>query len=636
MYDLRAYINTVSGERRTLYAQTEQKTADGVNAVYISGISKLPINGDFGAGIEFMIPGMKRWMANIRHNEFWCSPVFGEKYEDIPDETQGFVYETENGEYGVILPVVSENYKCVLCGIKDGIAARLFSWYDKLFDIDALAFLYAQGNDPFELIRKCAKKAAELLNNGVRTREERQYPEILKYLGWCSWDAFAIGVTEDDILQKCGEFKEKNIPVRWIVLDDMWGYVKDFYGREYSTRGEMIELMYSSKLWSKDADPKRFPNGLKGVTDKVGELGIRVGIWFPATGYWRGIDPDGDAYKEIGDYLLCADNGMYVPDYKQQNAYMYYDYFNSFFRRSGAEFVKLDNQSMTRRFYKGKAPVGKIASGFHNAMEASVGQNFAGRMINCMGMSSEDIWNRSISPVLRCSDDFLPENREWFVKHIMQCAFNSMIYGELYYCDWDMWWTDDAQGVKNSILRAISGGPVYVSDKLGRSKSELLLPLVLDDGRVLMCDRPAAPAKDCIMEDPRNAGKIFKLQNICGYGGVIAAFDLDENGMAVKGAVSPSDIDGIKGERFAVYEHFSRELTVLDRNDSFDLTLYNADDFKLYIVVPIEDGFGVIGRTDKYISPKTVKKVSKTGIELFEDGELAIVADEKLLIKERY
>jgi hypothetical protein len=94
----------------------------------------------------------------------------------------------------------------------------------------------------------------------------------------------------------------------------------------------------------------------------------------------------------------------------------------------------------------------------------------------------------------------------------MQCSYNTLIHGQFYYCDWDMWWTDDAQGIKNSILRAISGGPVYVSDKLGRSKKELLSPLVLSDGKVLMCDRPAMPAADCLTVDAKTSKKIFSWQ----------------------------------------------------------------------------------------------------------------------------
>jgi len=44
-----------------------------------------------------------------------------------------------------------------------------------------------------------------------------------------------------------------------------------------------------------------------------------------------------------------------------------------------------------------------------------------------------------------------------------------------------MWWTDDSQAVKNSVLRAISGGPVYVSDKLDRSREDVLKPLALSN-----------------------------------------------------------------------------------------------------------------------------------------------------------
>ena len=134
MYNLTAYINTPAGGPQTRYVETPQKMTDDVTAVYIRGVSKFPIDGEFGAAIEFEIPGMKRWMANTRHSEFWCSPVFGEKYSDIPDETQGFIYEKENGEFGVIIPVVSESYKCVLCGAENAICAKLFCGKSRSFE----------------------------------------------------------------------------------------------------------------------------------------------------------------------------------------------------------------------------------------------------------------------------------------------------------------------------------------------------------------------------------------------------------------------------------------------------------------------------------------------------------------------
>lgn len=55
------------------------------------------------------------------------------------------------------------------------------------------------------------------------------------------------------------------------------------------------------------------------------------------------------------------------------------------------------------------------------------------------------------------------------------------------------------QAEKNSILRAISGGPIYVSNQIGRSRRDLLMPLVLEDGHILRCDRPGMPNVSLIL-----------------------------------------------------------------------------------------------------------------------------------------
>lgn len=635
MLDIKPYIRTCRGETVKNNINAAADTINGVKAVYVSAKADCPLDMEFGAGLDIEQPaGLTECMAVYRHSEYWCSPSFGKSFSEVPDETQGLIWKEDNGLYGVILPVVSEEYKCVLSGGKNGLTAKLFSWYDKLNECNALAFVYAEGENPYKLLERCAETAVRLLNNGCKTRAGRRYPDIFEYLGWCSWDAFQIRVTEDDLINKCMEFKEKNIPVRWAVIDDMWGDVPAFKNAEYNNFSEMLKVMHSSSLNSFKADPERFPNGLAHCITEMNRLGITVGMWHPTTGYWKGISEDGEIYNKYRDLLMKTDSGIYIHSFEQEKAYMYYSIFHDYLKECGAEFVKIDNQSMTRRFYKGKGAVGKIARGVHKAMEASVGEHFDNRMINCMGMASEDMWNRSQSPVSRCSDDFQPESRAWFSKHILQCSYNSLIQGQLYYCDWDMWWTDDGQAMKNSILRAISGGPVYVSDMLNRSRREVLMPLVLDDGRILRCDRPGMPSADCLTENPLNRGKIFKLQNICGECGVIAAFNLDESNKEASGTVSPSDADGIDGEYFAVYEHFSREMKILGKNECMEIKLKDESDYKLYIVAPLKNGFAAIGRTDKFISPKTIKRVCGEKIELTENGEYAYVKDGRLVITE--
>ncbi len=625
---VKAYLNLADGTTGGEPSVT-RRAVGGVQAVYVDAVADGYLDADFGVGLDLTIPLLESWMANYRRCEYWCRPAFGTTLDTVADRTQGFVYKRTDGLFGVILPVVSEQYKCELCGNEDGtLGLRLFSWYGELTECHALAAMVAEGDNPFALLENCAKTALKLLGYGVKARDERTYPAVMEYLGWCSWDAMQIRVCEEQLLEKCEEFKNKNIPVKWAILDDMWGHVTDFYGKSYTDFGGMLQMMHNARLDSFVADPPRFPHGLDGCIDRMKAYGLTVGMWHPTTGYWRGMNPAGEAVKTVGeDAFMTAPTGHYIHSWQQDKAYRFYDAYHQYLRDCGAAFVKVDNQSMTRRFYKGLAPVGEVARNFHYAIETSAKKHFDGVMINCMGTASEDMWNRTDSPISRCSGDFMPEDAAWFRTHITQCAYNGLIQGQFYYCDWDMWWTDDAQAVKNSVLRAVSGGPIYVSDKIGRSRREVLMPLVLEDGRILRCDRTGVPSADCLTTDARTNGRAFKIQNRCGDSGVLAVFNLDENDNAVTATISPQDVDGLVGERFAVYEHFSRELTVLAASECFSVTLKDIDDIRLYVIVPIVDGFAAIGRVDKFISPKTIASIDGRCVTLVEAGEYATVED---------
>jgi len=631
----RIMLHSQEGTKKNCITDYKIKDCGNVKAFYIDAGCDSALDSDMGCTVDFIPKNVKRWMVDYRHAEFWCRPGFGKDFKDIPDNTQGLFCEKNDGNYIVFLPVVDEKYKCFFEGTEDGfVRARLFSWYEDLKECKTLAFVYAEGNNPYELMRQCAKAGVELLGNRIKLIEEREYPEIFEYLGWCSWDAFEIRVGEENIDQKCREFKEKNIPVKWAIIDDMWAEVHDFYDAPYKTRQEMFKLMHSSRLYSFKADPKRFPGGLKKCIENVNSYGIKVGMWHPTTGYWLGIDKDGEIYKEHKDLLLQVNQDMVIPSYEREKAYKFYDAFHSYLEECNTEFVKIDNQSMTRRFYQKYAPVGQVARQFHDAMEQSVKEHFGGKMINCMGMASEDMWNRSDSPISRCSDDFQPEDRAWFTKHILQCSYNCLVQGQFYICDWDMWWTDDGQAVKNSVIRAISGGPIYVSDTLNRSRAEILKPLCFDDGRILRCDRPAVPARESLMEDPTDSGKIFKLQNTANGCGILAVFNLDKENGKVTGSISSRDIEGLVGEEFGFYEYFSKELVVKKKDECFGIELEDNDRFKIFVIVPLENGNGMIGRIDKFISPKSFEKNSDGSFKFIENGPCARIENRKLIFFE--
>ena len=131
-----------------------------------------------------------------------------------------------------------------------------------------------------------------------------------------------------------------------------------------------------------------------------------------------------------------------------------------------------------------------------------------------------------------------------------------------------MWWTDDAQALKNSVCRAISGGPVYVSDKLGRSRGEILSPLCFSDGKLLRADGQATPTNDCLLTDPRTADTPFKIFNRVNGCGVLAAFNLHEENKPQTGEISAADA-GMRAGRYLVCEQLTGENFVLERGERF-------------------------------------------------------------------
>jgi hypothetical protein len=217
----------------------------------------------------------------------------------------------------------------------------------------------------------------------------------------------------------------------------------------------------------------------------------------------------------------------------------------------------------------------------------------------------------------------MPEDRKWFVQHLIQCSFNAFAQGSIYTGDWDMWWSDDAQAKKNSVLRAISGGPIYVSDKLDRSIRDIIMPTAFSDGRIIRLKNHCLPTADCMFEDAENNGKIFKVFNSHKSAGMVAAFNLDENENAVEGSVSPSDVVGLKKGRYVAYNWFTGEATVLENGESLQVSLDNYDDFRLIIFVPLKDNKAVIGLKEKYMSPATVTVKGDT-VQALDDGTLLI------------
>ena len=123
----------------------------------------------------------------------------------------------------------------------------------------------------------------------------------------------------------------------------------------------------------------------------------------------------------------------------------------------------------------------------------------------------------------RASDDFYPKDKASQTVHLVSCGYNSVMLSEIVTPDWDMFHSQHEYAAMHAAARAISGGPIYVSDSPGRHNPEILRRLVMPNGKVFRCALPARPTVDClfnnVMEDGLSALKLFS-RNVGGAGGV--------------------------------------------------------------------------------------------------------------------
>lgn len=605
----------------------------GFYGYYVNASADLPF--DASKAVELSVDCMDMpYTAIYSHSLYWVQPFFGERIADIPQKTAAVIFDNRDGTYTYVMSAIGSEYKTYVKGEDGKIVFYLYSQLPSVKVDSQLSFIVGTGKSITKLINDGARAMCEFMNNGLKLRCDKEMPEIFEYFGWCSWDAFQIRVNHEGLLEKAREFKEKNVPVKYAIIDDMWGDAPNLKtSPEGAPFNDMVKVMHASALNSFEGDPQRFPRGLAAAVEDLKAEGIdNIGLWFPTTGYWYGLVEGSPAHKMQKENVAAAAGGRIIAIPDEIHADKYFDKFCAKAREFGCDFVKIDNQSC-HFFYNGMHPIGYSSKNMQRAIDKAAFKHFGGALINCMGMPVECMLNRPDSAVSRCSDDFMPESKAWFAKNILECAYNGLLQGRFYINDWDMWWTDDAQAEKNALCHAISGGPIYVSDKLGRTNPEVLKSLMFDDGRLLrLCDS-AIPTEDCIIGNPTKNAKPFKIRNSFRGGACLAAFNISEGNVPVCGTVCASDAGLDSSRVYLYYEHFSGDFGYVNGDELIYVDLADNDSFAYYTFVEkTKNPILFLGRTDKLNGILAIKSQNKDTVELYEGGDFAFVCDEDYVV----
>jgi hypothetical protein len=216
------------------------------------------------------------------------------------------------------------------------------------------------------------------------------------------------------------------------------------------------------------------------------------------------------------------------------------------------------------------------------------------------------------SAVTRCSEDYKRDDA-WRAKHHLHNSFGNMLWlGPTVWGDHDMFHSSDlVAAAAMACSKALSGGPIYLSDHPRDFRSELIMPLCLGDGRVLRPEAPGLPLPDSIFDDPYESDRAFRVAAPLKHGAAaVACFNLATPDRGVGARIVSSDLaaarrmmpmeSGDGDGEVIVFDHRSRRVWPLRAESRSTLA---PGEHALYTLAPVRNGWAFLGSPDKLLGP---------------------------------
>ena len=499
---------------------------------------------------------------------------------------------------------------------------------DGVKNCDVPLFAWAKSDDIYEACSKAISSAitSKPILNWAHLRHEKEYPEVFEYLGWCSWEHFKGKINEQNMLQSIDEIEASNLPIRYIIID---------MGHTSSKRGALTTFK---------PNPDKFPNEWAPIVKRRTKEKIRwMCLWHFFQGAQAGISPENDFGAELNKHFvkLNTKNSL-TPKNDPQSALAFYEAFTGSVKDYGFDAVKVDFQSLQLRHLAGEVDNAAQMSNYNSqAFDQALHEQDLG-LINCNWHNPLNFFNCKYSNVGRCSMDYVKNNLFSARRHLFQSYANTLWIGQLVWCDHDMFHSSDKMaGRIMAVSKAVSGGPVYLSDAPTEFDRDAVKPLCYTDGRLLRPLAPATPLPDSVFVDAyRNPVPYRVIAPLANESAAIVVYNIKHANKAATftASVSPADYTytdamiqpypgkrAIPTEGLVLYDWYAGKAQLFDKDYTFELS--GLED-RLIQLSPIIKGWSVIGRTDKYLSAAAVRILDinekAVTIKMIEAGPLAV------------
>lgn len=564
-------------------------------------------------------PGDYQWPNNTNRLLPWVfnrlDDLTQEDYPGIPSNGapsvlgDALLLELTDGGFLFAKAVAGENSISWFQVNKDG----SLTVYLSTLGTDALAsqapvLLAEKGKTVYDAIHKTY---TALIGNrevsALQKRTDKDYFEAFNYLGWCSWEHYHFDIDETKMLNDLDGIEASGLPIRYVLIDD---------GHLASKNRQLTSFV---------PDKERFPNGWKNIISRKKEDKIKwMGLWYNFCGYWMGISPENDFPEKIKETLYSY-NGSMLPGKSKENIGTFYQYYIGTLKDYGFDFLKIDNQSFLLPLYMGNTEVIRQAKACNLALEEQTHSQQVGLM-NCMAQNILNIDHTQYSNLARVSIDYKKYDEDMAKSHLFQSYTNTLLQGQTVWPDHDMFHSSDT--ICGSLMarsKAISGGPVYLSDSPVDFVKENILPLIDEEGRIFRPKAPAIPTPESVITNPLKDGKAYRVFAPTGNEAVsLICYNLNTSPsyQQVETTISPADYSlretmsgkaAPQAERILLYDWEKQTAEVLTADKQIALEGFTD---RLFHLCPIRNGWAVVGIQEKFLSPATVEVISSSPRQL--------------------
>lgn len=557
-------------------------------------------------------PGDYQWPNNTNRLLPWVfnrlDDLTQEDYPGIPSNGapsvlgDALLLELADGEFLFAKAVAGENSISWFQVNKDGsLTVYLSTLGTDNLALQAPVLLVEKGKTVYDAIHKAY---AALIGNrevsALQKRTDKDYFEAFNYLGWCSWEHYHFDIDETKMLNDLDGIEASGLPIRYVLIDD----------------GHLANK--NRQLTSFVPDKERFPNGWKNIISRKKEDKIKwMGLWYNFCGYWMGISPENDFSEKIKETLYSY-NGSMLPGKSKENIGIFYQYYIGTLKDYGFDFLKIDNQSFLLPLYMGNTEVIRQAKACNLALEEQTHSQQVGLM-NCMAQNILNIDHTQYSNLARVSIDYKKYDEDMAKSHLFQSYTNTLLQGQTVWPDHDMFHSSDT--VCGSLMarsKAISGGPVYLSDSPVDFVKENILPLIDEEGRIFRPEAPAIPTPESVITNPLKDGKAYQVFAPTGNEAVsLICYNLNTSPShhQVETTISPADYSlretmsgkaAPRAERILLYDWEKQTAEVLTADKQIALEGFTD---RLFHLCPIRNGWAVVGIQEKFLSPATVEVI---------------------------